>query len=329
MKLIFKYLKYKRKIIVAFLLFVTLFVVSFYLYHLPLKAVLYPAALCTLAGIMLLTADFISVHKKHNDLVYLQRLSAELIDALPDPDSIFEEDYGRMVDCLCRQQKEQAELSAVKYTNMLDYYTVWAHQIKTPIAAMRLNLQNEDSAFSRKLQNDLSRIDQYVNMVLTFLRLDSESTDYLIKEYDLDGIVRPTVKKYSGEFIGKKLKLNYSELNATVLTDEKWLSFVVEQVLSNAVKYTSCGGISIYMEEPETLCIRDTGIGISPEDLPRVFENGYTGFNGRTDKRASGIGLYLCRRICSNLGHHISAESEAGVGTVIRISFDRNKLDTR
>ncbi|MDE6156147.1 MAG: sensor histidine kinase, partial [Eubacterium sp.] len=114
--------------------------------------------------------------------------------------------------------------------------------------------------------------------------------------------------------------------NITVLTDEKWLSFVIEQVLSNALKYTSSGTISVYLENPKTLCIKDTGIGIAPEDLPRVFDKGYTGYNGRSDKRASGIGLYLCRRICTNLGHTITAESILDEGTTIKINLDKEKL---
>ena len=139
--------------------------------------------------------------------------------------------------------------------------------------------------------------------------------------------MRGAVKKLAGDFINKRIKLEYTELNVEVLTDEKWLAFVIEQVLSNALKYTPEGTVSVYLERPNTLCIRDTGLGIAPEDLPRVFENGYTGYNGRSDKKASGIGLYLCRRICNKLGHTISAESKAGEGTVIRIGLDKKKLE--
>ena len=210
---------------------------------------------------------------------------------------------------------------------MIDYYTVWAHQIKTPIAAMRLTLQNEDTPLTRKLTNDLYRIEQYVEMVLTFLRLNSDSTDYVFKEYDLDNIVKSAVKKFSSEFIGRKLRLIYDPLNTSVITDEKWLSFVIEQVLSNALKYTPSGSITISLVGEKTLRIEDTGIGIAPSDLPRIFENGYTGFNGRTDKKASGIGLYLCRRVCNNLGHTITANSTVDVGTAIDIDLTQTKLE--
>ena len=238
-------------------------------------------------------------------------------EELPDPSSLIEKDYQQIIERLKEEAKSQASAAAENYNSMVDYYTVWAHQIKTPIAAMRLSLQTEDTDTARKLNTDLNRIEEYVEMVLTFLRLDSDSSDYLIKEYDLDGIIRPAVRKLSREFILKKLSLDYKPVKYTVITDEKWLTFVIEQIISNAVKYTLEGGIRIYMDEPGILRITDSGIGIGAEDLPRIFENGYTGFNGREDKRASGIGLFLCKRIMDNLEHGIKAESVPGKGTTI------------
>ena len=153
------------------------------------------------------------------------------------------------------------------------------------------------------------------------------SAAHVFKEYDLDNIVKSAVKKFSSEFIGRKLRLIYDPLNTSVITDEKWLSFVIEQVLSNALKYTPSGSITISLVGEKTLRIEDTGIGIAPSDLPRTFENGYTGFNGRTDKTASGIGLYLCRRVCNNLGHTITANSTVDVGTAIDIDLTQTKLE--
>jgi len=214
----------------------------------------------------------------------------------------------------------------MKYSDMVDYYTMWVHQIKTPIASMHLILQKEDSEDSRRLRAELFRVEQYVQMVLCFLRLDLDFTDYVIKEYRVDDIIRPAVRRLAPQFIMKKLSLEYEQTDEVALTDEKWLSFVVEQVLSNAVKYTSAGSISIKCDG-DRLVISDTGIGIAAEDLPRIFDKGYTGFNGRADRKASGIGLYLCRRICDNLGHSIKAESVPGHGTTIIIGLERDKLE--
>jgi signal transduction histidine kinase len=168
-------------------------------------------------------------------------------------------------------------------------------------------------------------VERYVEMVLAYLRLGSASTDYVLREYELDPILRAAVKKFSGEFIERRLALDLRPTGARVLTDEKWLSFVLEQLLSNALKYTPEGKISIYLDGT-ALCIADTGIGIAPEDLPRIFEAGYTGLNGRRDKQASGLGLYLCRRICKNLGHSLSASSQPGEGTVMRLELGRKAL---
>lgn len=319
MRFFFRYLRQRYKGILVFLLFCVIFAVVFALYRLPLGAVIYPSALCAAVGILLLALDCRAAYRKHCRLCTLKGLSAELMEELPPALTLDDADYQDIIRLLRKEQSDMLTLMNCRYADMIDNYTLWAHQIKTPIASIRLNQQNEDSEFSRRVAEDLQRIEQYVDMVLAFLRLDSDSTDYVFMEYDLDGIVRSAVKKFSTQFIRRRINLVYEPLGKKVVTDEKWLSFVVEQVLSNALKYTPSGTVGIYMEEPTTLCISDTGIGIAPEDLPRIFEKGYTGYNGRTDKKASGLGLYLCRRICNNLGHTISVSSVAGEGTVIRI----------
>ena len=175
------------------------------------------------------------------------------------------------------------------------------------------------------LEAELLKIGQYVDMVLGYLRLDSESTDYVLRDTDLDGLLRQAVRKFARMFILKKITLDFRETGRTVLTDGKWLSFVVEQVLSNALKYTPAGGrIRIY-GDGETLVIADSGIGIRPEDLPRVFEKGFTGYNGREDKKSTGIGLYLCRRVMDRLNHGISIVSRPGQGTLVRLDLSRGR----
>lgn len=326
MKLFFAYLKQRRRVFGVFAAFALIYGLLFALYRLPLAAVLYPTGLSALLGLGILVLDFRQVLRRHRLLTAVQDLTDAALIALPEPLGIEDREYQRILTLLCQEQAQRESRMRGAYQDMMEYYTVWAHQIKIPIAAMRLNLQNEDSALARKLMADLIRTEQYVEMVLVFLRLDADSTDYVFRQQSLDDILRQAVKKFAGEFIARKLKLVYEPVEVSVVTDEKWLSFVIEQVLSNALKYTPSGQIRIYMEAPRTLCIADTGIGIAPEDLPRIFEKGYTGYNGRLDKRSSGIGLYLCRRICSRLGYCISAQSEAGRGTVVRIDLEQKAL---
>ncbi|MFY9434296.1 MAG: ATP-binding protein, partial [Bacillota bacterium] len=199
----------------------------------------------------------------------------------------------------------------------------------TPIAAMRLLLQSEQSETNSELLEQLFKVEQYVEMALQYLRLENISSDLVLKEHSLDTIVKQAVRKYSNSFIRKKIKLNYAELNHNVLTDEKWLVFVIEQILSNALKYTDSGEISIYMDDemPDTLVIEDTGIGIAEEDLPRVFERGFTGYTGRIDKKATGIGLFLCKQILDRLSHTITIESQVGEGTKVKIGLDVIDID--
>ena len=235
--------------------------------------------------------------------------------------------YREMIRELLLEQRRSQDSMRIRYQDTMDYYTTWVHQIKTPIAAMGLVLQQEDTEESRRLSEELQRIEQYVEMVLTYLRLGSGDTDYVFARVDLDKLLRGCIRKYASQFIRRHLTLDYQNMDCQVLTDEKWLAFVVEQVLSNALKYTREGSVRIYMESPCTLCIRDTGIGISPEDLPRVFEKGYTGYNGRSDRKATGLGLYLCRQICDRLKSTITASSVPGEGTTIRIGLGREVLE--
>ncbi len=323
MELFWLYIKQHRKGIIALVLFCAVFFVTFLLYHLPLKAVLYPSLLCVILGLVFVIIDFSRVKQKHKQLSEIKKLSATMISSLPDIESVEDRDYQQIIKVLKTETASLETITSARYRDMVDYYTVWVHQIKTPIASMRLTLQNEDTPLSRKLSSDLFHIEQYVEMVLAFLRLDSVSSDYVFKEHSLDKIVKQAVAKFAQEFIDRKIHLSNQTTEKTAITDDKWLSFVIEQVLSNALKYTREGSIKIYMQEPKTLCIEDTGIGIAPEDLPRIFEKGYTGYNGRKDKKASGIGLYLCKRICKNLGVDISVLSKLDKGTTVRINLEQ------
>lgn len=321
------YLRQRRRLLCLLALFCGIFAVTFALYELPLGAVWYPAALCAAAGAAAVWLDWRRVCRRHDQLCRVRSMAEAVGDGLPEPEGVEDADYQEIIRLLCQEQAALRTDMGRRYEDMVDYYTTWAHQIKTPIASMRLTLQNEDSPLSRRLTADLFRVEQYVEMVLVFLRLDADSTDYVIRQHDLDAIIRQSVKKFAGEFIDRRLRLDYEPVKARVVTDEKWRGFVIEQVLSNALKYTPAGGISVTLEEPQTLCIRDTGMGIAPEDLPRVFEKGYTGCHGRTDRRSSGIGLYLCRRICRNLGHSISIRSKLDEGTAVYIDLRQRELE--
>lgn len=292
----------------------------------PEKALGYPVFLCLFLGLLGLIIDFLRTKSRYKERGSLDKLTLSMTENLPEAYSEEGRAYRQAVLSLSREYRDFIEKSDAKYENMMEYYTVWAHQIKTPIASMKLSLQGQDSEFSRKLSADLLRIEQYVDMVLVYLRLDSESTDYVFRECGTDALIKRSVRKFASDFIERRLWLRYEAEDTAIITDEKWLGFVIEQLVSNALKYTKEGGITIYFREPKVLVIEDTGIGIAAEDLPRIFEKGYTGYNGRTGGNASGIGLYLCKRICENLRIGIRAESTVGVGTKMVLDLNQYEM---
>ena len=285
----------------------------------------YTALLCTALALLLALLDLRRFVRRHRQLKDALKSICVSDEQLPAPENLIEEDYSQLLRTIGEEKQRQTSAMDLRMSDMEDYFTLWAHQIKTPIAAMRLILQTRPENSGEELSQELFRVEQYVEMVLNYLRLDSDSTDFVFKTHALDGIIRQCVRKYAKQFIRKKISLDYEGTDLQVLTDEKWLCFVIEQLLSNALKYTNSGSIRIFTQG-ETLVIADTGIGIAPEDLPRVFEKGYTGYNGRTDKKATGIGLYLCKRILQKLGHEISIRSEVGKGT--RVSIDLSREET-
>ena len=221
------------------------------------------------------------------------------------------------------QKKSEAES---KLTDLLDYYTLWVHQIKTPIAATHLLVAEvSERALKRQLEQEIFKIDSYTNLVLQYLRLESFHDDLVLKKENIEDLVKEVIRKYAIFFIQKSLSINMHDLDRSIVTDKKWLLVVIEQILSNSLKYTNEGGIEIYMDGQD-LCIKDTGIGIKNSDVLRVFERGFSGYNGRMTQQSSGLGLYLTQKISQELGHQIRIESELGQGTTVRIKFSEVNL---
>lgn len=323
------YLKSNFIVMIAGIIIFCIFIGVFYLYSLPLESVLYATLLAGLFTLIVLVIHFIKFYNHHMILKRLKNNIAISEYTFPDTINIIEKDYQELIKEIDIKRTEFINEKNKSYSDMVDYYTIWAHQIKTPIAAMSLILQSSKSEINDELLEQLFKIEQYVEMVLQYIRLENMNSDFMFKKYPLDNIIKQSVRKYSKLFIRKKIKLNYEDLNCEVLTDEKWIEFAVEQIISNSLKYTNSGEISIYMDEglPDTLVLEDTGIGIQEEDLPRVFEKGFTGYNGRADKKSTGIGLYLCKQIINKLHHTINIESKVGKGTRVKIGFQVPKIN--
>ena len=324
------YCKDKIKTIIKFLMFIMIFFIVYFLYHLTLEPILYATLLSVTLAFLFSIYDFRVYYDKHMILQDIHSGIQFRLDKLPKAKTLIEKDYQSIITTIYKEKSTLLYNSDNKLSEMVDYYTMWAHQVKTPIAAFSMIIQSMQAGIEKKLmEQELFKIEQYVEMVLHYIRLENLSSDLKLELYSLHDIVRQTVKKYAATFIYNKISLNLKEFDCKVITDEKWITFVLEQILSNALKYTKSGSISIYIEGnlEKTLIIEDTGIGIASEDIPRVFERGFTGYNGRMDKKSTGIGLYLCKEIITRLSHKISMTSEVGKGTKVAIDFYTDKIN--
>lgn len=325
MDIIKSYIKKNLKIYLLLIVFIFIFVLIFYLYNLPFEALFYSGLLCFVAALIVSIIDFNNYRKSYIDLKYLESNILNSKEDLPKSLDIRVEYYQKIIERLHNEVEKLKIEDNKKMEGLVDYYSMWIHQIKTPIAAINFLLDNEEIDV-KAFRQELFKIERYVEMVLTYIRLGSETSDYVITSINLDEVVRENIKKYATLFINKKIKLNYVSHETYVISDKKWLGFAFEQLLSNAIKYTKSGGeISINISESK-LIIEDNGIGIYEEDLPRIFEQSFTGLNGRYEKKSSGLGLYLCKKTLDKLQHKIEITSKVNKGTKVMITFPKKDM---
>lgn len=311
--------------------------------------VVYAAVLDAMIIIITVLAGFLGYSSKVKALSNALERPVEEQAQLPEAADDVEMLYHRLLENQSIARCESESSAAIRQSQMRDYYSMWVHQIKTPISAMKLLLEAEREELGQLIcddeqsqcllpdnmdsfEDELFRIEEYVSMALQYQRVSSTENDFVLEKVSVDGVIRDTIKKYAKIMIRRHIGMNYSGTGQEVYTDGKWLAFMLEQILSNAIKYTPQGFVTIETAEEKDrffITIKDTGIGIKAEDLPRVFEKGYTGYNGHADKKATGIGLYLCRQMADKLGHTIRMESEIGKGTKVWIGFDLDYADTR
>lgn len=321
-----QYLWENKWTILLWMLWVAVQTGIFVLYRIPLEPILYSSIFCLLIGAVFVSRGFVRWRRRQRELQLLDAQLSEKVLPLPEPYNKTEEGYQKLLRDLSEAKNADRRAFQRSTGEMLDFYTLWVHQVKTPIAAMRLLLQTStdesDGSWNSALAGELTRIEGYVEMVLSYLRLQSEHTDYLFRQVELDTLIKKTVKRFVRLFIGGRISFHFEPTGRTVVTDEKWLLVVLEQLISNAVKYTPPGGsVTVRADEKGRLLIIDTGIGIRKEDLPRVFERGYTGWTGHQERHSSGLGLYLCRRILDGIGGKIELLSEPGKGTTAMVSL--------
>ena len=309
---------YSRRFFLALLILLLGFILIFAFVFDAYRSLLeYVALLLAFLSFLFIGADAWTTFKSYRS----QKLQASAQAQTP-----LEKLLQERVEELEYEQKNQLLIEQEKYNDLLDYYTLWVHQVKTPIAASSLLIGDlKDKEAKSQLEQELFKIESYVHLVLQYLRLESFHDDLVLKQEKLADLVREVVKKYALFFIQQGLRLNLHDLDHMIVTDKKWFLVILEQVLSNSLKYTKEGSIEIYFHE-DRLYIKDTGLGIQNADLLRVFERGFSGYNGRLTQQSSGLGLYLSKKIADQLGHKIAIDSQVGQGTTVSIAFPEKKL---
>lgn len=306
------YLKYRLKIILFVFFAFLVFSFTAFLYYVPLENIGYVIFINFYFLFVITIFDIYKYFKvkKLFEKVIVEDNSHFLLKT----NAMYENEYNEIIEKLYLKTNESISNHDKKIGEILDYYTLWAHQIKTPIQALKLLVSDNES------EKQLFKIEQYVDIMMQYLRVDNISNDLIYKKYNLDYLLKQSIKKYTKHFINSGIKLDYIKTDYEIITDEKWFCFVIEQLISNALKYTDKGFIKIYFSDPY-LYIEDSGIGIKEEDVPRIFEKGYTGYNGRINKKSSGIGLFLCKKIFDKLNYPIYVESKIKVGSKFYIKL--------
>lgn len=318
---------------------VFMMIAALYGYEGVLANMTYALGLAAFLGACYLVWDYMKYRGKYRELQQLLPAEERAHD-LPETSSAIEQVYQNIITAQEAEKRALITQLDEKQQNMADYYSMWTHQIKVPLAAMDLLLQNADENVqtAKQLREEIFKTGQYVDMALHYARMESISADLSFTKLDVGELVKGALKKYWLLFSGAGVNLHFEECHAQVITDGKWFSFVIEQVLSNALKYTKKGSISIYGVDEEGrrvtegcsyLVIEDTGIGIEASDLPRIFERGFTGYNGRLGNKSTGIGLYLCRQIMDRLGLSIRVESKQNEGTKVFLGIVQEEILTK
>jgi signal transduction histidine kinase len=299
-----------------------------------LALAVFTAAIYTLGTAIPLAYEYINKRNFYSNLIRIfdsldrKNLIAELIESPSFMEGIILYDIIKGSNKAMLEEINKYKFLQEEYR---EYMELWVHEIKTPIASSRLIAQNNNSDASDSISEELEKIEAFVEQVLFYSRSNTVEKDYLIKEVNLKKLCYDLLKKNSKIFIQSKVGVEAENLDVTVLTDAKWVGFIINQILSNSVKYSDkeSGRIRISAEKMENsilLHIEDNGSGIKASELPRIFEKGFTGSNGRKNERSTGMGLYICKKLCDKLGLSIRAYSEYGKGTTVTIIFPKSSM---
>ncbi|MDR1018384.1 MAG: sensor histidine kinase [Lachnospiraceae bacterium] len=304
---------------------------TFYLYGISLTIYRDMFLFSLLFFLIVMIIKIFNAYRK--DKIINQVIANELIDIASNlftPTTTIEKDFYRLVLNFEDKLEETNSTNRRKYDELKDYYIMWSHQIKTPLAALSLLAQTDTENSKEDMNDEIFKIQQYLDMMLQYLRMQDINQDFYFANENLLNMVKPIIQKFKAFILNQNLDIELDNLDHLVLTDKKWFMFILEQVIFNAIKYTEKGSIHLFAkvnEDKIIFTVEDTGRGIAATDLPRVFEKGFTGLNGRIDRKATGLGLYMSKEIAEKLGIELSISSKVNVGTAVNFVFDNKKKD--
>lgn len=284
---------------------------------------------CFLPLLTYILIEYIKFRKYFNTVEnILENLDKKYLlpEVLNEPNFIEGEEINYIFKVLSRDMHENVKYYKNIQEEYREYIEMWVHEIKTPIASTKLLIENNTNEITRKIDTQMDKIENFVEQVLYYSRSDEVGKDYIIKKIELSKVVKYVVKKNQRDFIGKRISLKLGELDEIIYSDAKWIEFILNQIVGNAIKYSKGQGDKIKIESKTlansvVLTIEDNGVGIIERDLNRVFEKGFTGENGRKFGKSTGIGLYLCKKLCDKMGLGLNIESEENKGTKVTVIF--------
>lgn len=238
------------------------------------------------------------------------------------------ENLQEQVNQLLIENRQLKNTIDIERKDLEEYFLLWVHQIKTPITVSDLILQKEKTPYTCQLKEQMFYIREYTNMAINYMKLKDRQADMDIAEVEIDQLLKSLLIKYSGLFIDKNISLDYQPIDTKIITDARWATILIEQILANALKYTNSGKITLSFDrDKNALKVKDTGIGIKSEDINKIFDRGYSGFNGRINEKSSGIGLYLVKKIAILLNIKIEVCSTVNVGSEFIICFPKQSYN--
>ena len=330
-----RYLKDKLYFIILFLTFLSLIILLLVGFKVSLELIIVIISLLVIFAILVLIIEYLKKRNFYNEFINIvDKLDKKyLVIEMLNPPNFQEGEilYNELFE-INKSMLENIKNYEISMNDFKDYIEMWIHEVKIPLSSLVLMIHNNKNNISSKMVDQVNRLDNYVDQVLFYVRAENAEKDYLIKKTYLNKVINKIALKNKDYILENNIDFNVLNCEKKVLTDSKWLEFIIDQIINNSIKYKReivSSFIKIYTEENNEeirLIIYDNGIGIDAKDLPRVFDKTYTGTNGRLKSKSTGMGLYIAKNLCEKLGHKIAIESKVNEYTKVIITFNKESI---